>query len=164
MPDSRLLGALVATLPVNEGLRPQVVQRLLKHGSLSLCQEGQKLFEAGEVARQVYVVVWGKIEIGEKDGAPTYARRGDLIGTESTEEAGVYRFSAKVCVKSVLLSIRAEDFKTYFLKYQPVAAWVLKKMGESFRRETGMGGEDEDNLDPEVWLAELEEEKKKASE
>jgi hypothetical protein len=42
-----------------------------------------------------------------------------------------------------------------------VAAWVLKKMGEYFRRETGMGGEGEDNLDPEAWLAELEEEKKK---
>lgn len=164
MPDSRLLGALVATLPVNEGLRPQVVQRLLKHGSLSLCQEGQKLYSAGESAKQVYVVVWGKIEIGEKEGQPIYARRGDLIGTEASEEGSVYRADAKVCVKSVLLSIRSEDFKTYFLKYQPVAAWVLKKMGEYFRRETGMGEEGEDNLDPEVWLAELEEEKKKASE
>lgn len=164
MADSKLLGALVATLPVNEGLRPQVVQRLLKHGSLMLCQEGQKLFEAGEAARQVYVVVWGKIEMGEKDGTLTYARRGDLLGTEASEDGGVYRFSAKVGVKSVLLSIRSEDFKTYFLKYQPVAAWVLKKMGESFRRETGMGGEADDTLDPEAWLAELQEEKKKASE
>jgi CRP-like cAMP-binding protein len=43
-----------------------VVQRLLKHGSLSLCQENQKLYTAGESAKQVYVVVWGKIEIGEK--------------------------------------------------------------------------------------------------
>lgn len=164
MPDSKLLGALVATLPVNEGLRPQVVQRLLKHGSLSLCQENQKLYTAGEAAKQVYVVVWGKIEIGEKEGQYIYARRGDLIGTEASEEGSVYRVDAKVRAKSVLLSIRAEDFKTYFLKYQPVAAWVLKKMGEYFRRETGMGGEGEDNLDPEAWLAELEEEKKKASE
>jgi signal-transduction protein with cAMP-binding, CBS, and nucleotidyltransferase domain len=163
MPDSKLLGALVATLPVNEGLRPQVVQRLLKHGSLALCQEGQKLYEAGQPAQQVYVVVWGKIDIGEKEGQPTYARRGDLIGTEASEDGSVYRADAKVCVKSVLLAIRAEDFKTYFLKYQPVAAWVLKKMGEYFRRETGMGGDGEDNLDPETWLAELEEEKKKAS-
>ncbi|GEM_PF-2375943 len=164
MPDPKLLGALVATLPVNEGLRPQVVQRLLRHGSLALCQEGQRLFAAGEAAKQVYVVVWGKIELGGGEGGATFARRGDLIGMEATEEAGVYHATAMVRVKSVLLSIRAEDFKTYFLKYQPVAAWVLKKMGESFRRETGMGGEDEDNLDPEVWMAELEEAKRKAAE
>ena len=163
MAESKLLGALVATLPVNEGLRPQVVQRLLRHGSLALCQEGQKLYTTGQVARQVYLVVWGKIGMKDKDGTSLYARRGDLIGTETSEDGGVYRFDAQVVVKSVLLTIRAEDFKKYFLKYQPVAAWVLRKMGESFRRESGLGGEDEDNLDPEVWLADLQEEKKKAS-
>jgi hypothetical protein len=68
MTESKLLGALVATLPINEGLRPQVVQRLLKHGSISLCQEGQPLYASGSPARQVFVVVWGKAEIRDSEG------------------------------------------------------------------------------------------------
>jgi signal-transduction protein with cAMP-binding, CBS, and nucleotidyltransferase domain len=162
MAESKLLGALVATLPIHEGLRPQVVQRLLKHGRVSLCQEGQVLYAAGSPARQVYVVVWGKAEIREKDGQVFYARRGDLLGTEAAEENGVYRADVKISAKSVLLTIRADDFKAYFLKYQPVAAWVLRKIGEQFRKESGMGGEGLDELDPALWLAELEEDKRRA--
>ena len=162
MAESKLLGALVATLPVNEGLRPQVVQRLLKHGSLALCQEGQVLYPAGSPARQVFMVVWGKVEVREADGKVSYARRGDLLGMEAAEKGMAYKSSAKVLVKSVLLAIRGDDFNTYFLKYQPVAAWVLTKIGEKFRKESGMGGDDLDPLDPEQWLAELAEEKKKA--
>jgi len=162
MAESKLLGALVATLPVNEGLRPQVVQRLLKHGSLALCQEGQVLFASGTPAQQVFVVVWGKVEIQGPDGHSYFARRGDLLGMEATEDPGTYKSHAKVLTKSVLLAIRGDDFNTYFLKYQPVAAWVLTKIGERFRKESGVGGDDLDPLDPEIWLAELEAEKKRA--
>jgi signal-transduction protein with cAMP-binding, CBS, and nucleotidyltransferase domain len=162
MAESKLLGALVATLPINEGLRPQVVQRLLKHGSISLCQEGQALYAVGTPARQVFVVVWGKAEIRDAEGRVFYARRGDLLGTEAAEENGIYRADVTVLTKSVLLSIRSDDFKTYFLKYQPVAAWVLRKIGEQFRKESGMGGNELDELDPAQWMAELEEEKRKA--
>jgi CRP-like cAMP-binding protein len=162
MAESRILGALVATLPINEGLRPQVVQRLLKHGSLTLCQEGQGLYALGSPAKQAYVVAWGKVEIRESDGQVYYARRGDLVGTEASEEGGTYASDARVLTKSVLLAIRSDDFRTYFLKYQPVAAWVLRKIGEHFRRETGLGGDDLDELDPEVWMENLTRETKEA--
>ncbi len=162
MAESKLLGALVATLPIHEGLRPQVVQRLLKHGSVALCQEGQVLYAAGSPARKVYVVVWGKAEIHETDGRVFYARRGDLLGTEAAEENGIYRADARLATKSVLLSIRGDDFKAYFLKYQPVAAWVLRKIGERFRKESGMEGEGLDELDPAQWMAELEADKRRA--
>jgi len=153
--DNQMMKALVATLPVHKGLRPQAVQRILKHGSLTFSQEGQSLYVKGAPARLAYVVAWGKVELKGEREKTHFARRGDFIGIEAAEPKGTYQETARVAVKSVLLAIRSEDFKHYFLKYQPVAAFVLKKIGRNFRKETGMGGEDPDDLDPEAWYKAL---------
>jgi CRP-like cAMP-binding protein len=99
---------------------------------------GTVLFEAGQPADTLYVVVLGKVRLllGRDPGARLLASmgRGDTIGLAALLRADLYPVTATVAEDATLVALPAADVRRAMLEHPLVAARLVGDMGAKLAR------------------------------
>src|SRR5262249_49697421 len=111
--------SLIPTFPLFQGFTPAGAQRLLDHGAVTQCAAGTAIFEEGETASVVLLVLTGELQVfvhrGDADLVLTAAGPGAIVG-ELAVLCGIPRAgSVRAAVDSVVLQWNAAAFHRLLL-------------------------------------------------
>ena len=112
-------------IPLLEGIRFADAKRLVKAGTVLRCKAGDRIVRAGEVGREMFVVLSGAVEVqGDAGNALTTLGAGALFG-----EIGLFSQSPRtanvVAKQDVEVLVLTQDFITRSMKSMPEVAAAL---------------------------------------
>jgi len=111
--------SLIPTFPLFDGFTTYGAQRLIDHGTISQVAAGTTLFNEGDAASVVLLVLAGELQIfvrrDEKDVVLTSAAPGTIVG-ELAVLCGIARSaSVRAAVDSTVLEWTAQSFRHLLL-------------------------------------------------
>jgi len=111
--------SLITTFPLFEGFTAHGAARLIEHGQLTQLPAGTVLFNEGETAAGVLLVLSGDLEVfvrrGDKDLGLASAKPGTIVG-ELAVLCGIPRAaSVRAAVDSAVLEWNAASFRRLML-------------------------------------------------
>jgi CRP-like cAMP-binding protein len=136
--DARRAAALLSQLALFEGVLRGDDVAPFGDARVRQVPSGTVLFEAGQPADTLYVVVLGKVRLllGRDPGARVLASmgRGDTIGLAALLRADLYPVTATVAEDATLVALPAADIRRAMLEHPLVAARLVGDMGAKLAR------------------------------
>lgn len=132
-----------ATQPFFSALGPSSAARLMAMCEAVVCARGTVLFEAGDPARDLYLVVEGKAKLTRPTvDASTDHREsllwimgpGDMFGELSLVDGGTRSTTATTLTRASLLRVHGADLQALVESRHDVALALLGRMSERLRR------------------------------
>ncbi|WP_226037667.1 Crp/Fnr family transcriptional regulator [Aquibacillus saliphilus] len=126
----------------NHGMSEELTELLTTVDHTITIEKNSFLFQQGEEASELYVILSGRIQIGKisPDGRELTLRicsKGDIIGELSlyTDDEIKYLLNAKVLEDSEVAVIKKAQLEKRLLEDSKLAVEFMKVMGENFRRD-----------------------------
>lgn len=103
---------------------------LLSYGNILIYKKGHLLFQEGEVATKVYMIIDGEIKLSNrtKNNYPFFNPKGenDLVGVLTIFSSGNYLNSAEVAVDSQLVEFHRDTFESLIINNKELAVSFMK--------------------------------------
>ncbi len=121
-----------------ETLDESQLSAILSHSRVESCPEGRIIFQEGEEASHLYVLVEGAIELSvkarEKVGFLTskIQREGRVFGVPSLLEPYRYNMMAKCLMPSRILRIEADYLKRWMEEDPTLGMAIMKKLALTY--------------------------------
>ena len=111
--------SLIPTFPLFEGFTTHGARRLIEHGTINQCRAGATMFNEGETAANVLLVLAGDLQVfvhrGDRDVVLTSATPGAIVG-ELAVLCGIPRAaSVRAAVDSAVLEWSDVSFRRLLL-------------------------------------------------
>ncbi len=121
------------------GLSPEEVQRILAAGRRVDGRAGQAIFQSGDPAVNMFLVVHGLLKVffhgDDADHPSRYLRPGDHFGATSLLVAGPQLMTVQAVTDVVLIAIAKADFDRLILTIPAFAANLCRSLAEWFVRK-----------------------------
>lgn len=135
--------ATAATQPFFSGLGADSTARLLALSEVVVCPRGAELFEAGGLARDLFLVVEGKVKLTRPSPGTGSSHResllwlmgpGDMFGELSLVDGGTRSTTATTLTDASLLRVPGSDLSSLVESQHDVALALLERLSERLRR------------------------------
>lgn len=135
--------ATAATQPFFSALGRSSTARLLELSEVVVCPRGTQLFEAGEPARDLFLVVEGKVKLSRPSHGTTASHResllwlmgpGDMFGELSLVDGGTRSTTATTLTSASLLRVPGPELNSLVETQHDVALALLGRLSERLRR------------------------------
>lgn len=135
--------ATAVTQPFFSALTPASASRLMNVCETLVCPRGSVLFEAGDPAEDLFLVVEGKVKLTRRAAGQGIPQRssllwlmgpGDMFGEVSLVDAGTRSTTATTLTRSSLLRVPGGDMRHLVETRHDVALALLGRMSERLRR------------------------------
>ncbi|WP_257476829.1 Crp/Fnr family transcriptional regulator [Acidipropionibacterium jensenii] len=135
--------ATAATQPFFSALGPSSTSRLVEISEVVVCPRGAVLFEAGDPARDLFLVVSGKVKLTRPNPVTTPSHResllwlmgpGDMFGELSLVDGGSRSTTATTITPASLLRVPGSGLKELVETEHDVALALLGRLSERLRR------------------------------
>jgi len=129
---------LLKTCPYFSHLVENEFVDLLERGQLRAASRGEKLFQAGEEARFVYLILSGSSKLVRshpdgKDRIVHFLIRGDLFGALVALQGKAYPVTAVILEQSNVFEIPSSSFQELIQKGSPLGRILFFQMSERMR-------------------------------
>jgi CRP-like cAMP-binding protein len=129
---------LLATLSLFDGALPLDARAAFVDATVLSRPAGTVLFEAGQPAEVLYVIVFGKVrlKLGSEPGSRVLAvlGRGDTIGLAALLRGDLYPVSAAVVEDAMLVGLPASCVQRLMAEYPVIAARLVGDLGAKLAR------------------------------
>ena len=109
-----LLTKFLQGVVIFSGFNPQNLMELTEKMKLQYYKKGAYICHQYDVAKEIWIIIEGKVEIHNQEGFLGFAGSGDLLGRQALDKQTLRSASLIVAsVEAFVASISAEDFKTF---------------------------------------------------
>ncbi len=135
--------ATAATQPFFSALGATSISRILALSEVIVCPRGSVLFDAGEPARDLFLVVEGKVKLTRPNTGATLPHResllwlmgpGDMFGELSLVDGGTRSTTATTLTRASLLRVPGPELHDLVEVRHDVALALLGRLSERLRR------------------------------
>ncbi|MCI1749327.1 MAG: Crp/Fnr family transcriptional regulator [Acidipropionibacterium sp.] len=134
--------ATAATQPFFSALGTRSTARLLALSEVVVCPRGAELFEAGELAQDLFLVVEGKVKLTRPNSGTASHREsllwlmgpGDMFGELSLVDGGTRSTTATTLTSASLLRVPGPGLNSLVQSQHDVALALLERLSERLRR------------------------------
>ncbi|AMS05345.1 Crp/Fnr family transcriptional regulator [Acidipropionibacterium acidipropionici] len=135
--------ATAATQPFLSMLNANSTARIISLSEVMVCSRGSVLFEAGDPAADLFLVVEGKVKLTRPTTSITSPHResllwlmgpGDMFGELSLVDGGTRSTTATTLTRASLLRVPGHDLEDLVESRHDVALALLGRMSERLRR------------------------------
>jgi CRP-like cAMP-binding protein len=136
--DARRAVRLLSHLPLFEGVLPEGTLGPFADAGVRQAAAGTVLFEAGQAAETLYVVIVGKVRLmlGQDPVSRVLAvmGRGDTIGLAALLRGDLYPVTATVAEDATLVALPAAAIQRAIAEHPSIAARLIGDMGAKLAR------------------------------
>ena len=128
-----MLESIFSQIPIFAGLTPAQLEILEEIFELELCLDDGFIFEQGDIAEYLYIVVEGEVIIYFKpDDGETITvaiiKHGGVFGWSSAFGSDTYTSGASCTANTNLLRVRGKDLKKLHIQHPKMGLLILERL------------------------------------